>query len=129
MVPGSATMVPSSATRTSAQPLAGSATAPSRRSGGGCPRTGRGGPRLPGCRSKAEKENQNPGFYYDKANLRWVRDDKRGLPLSDWEEGGMTKIKTRTGEEYTVSSGTAASNPGDSTRTVLSSRIVNGARY
>ena len=44
----------------------------------------------------------NPGFYYDKANLRWVRDDKRGLPLSDWEAGGMTTIKTKTGEEYTV---------------------------
>ncbi|QDZ19457.1 rhodanese-like domain-containing protein [Chloropicon primus] len=44
----------------------------------------------------------NPGFWYDKANLRWVRDDKRGLPLSEWEEGGLTTMKTKTGEEYTL---------------------------
>ena len=48
------------------------------------------------------KVKDDPGFWYDKANLRWVRDDKRGLPLSEWQEGGMTTIKTKTGEEYTV---------------------------
>ena len=52
--------------------------------------------------SPSDDDNDNPGFYWDGANLRWVRDDKRGLPLSDWKEGGLTQIKPKTGVAYTV---------------------------
>ena len=48
--------------------------------------------------NKKNKVKDDPGFWYDKANLRWVRDDKRGLPLSEWQEGVMTTIKTKTVE-------------------------------
>jgi rhodanese-related sulfurtransferase len=46
--------------------------------------------------------DDNPGFWWNPGTLKWVRDDKRGKPLSEWEEGGMTKITPKTGEAYTV---------------------------
>jgi len=49
----------------------------------------------------AEDKDEDPRFYWDAANLRWVR-DKRGQPLSAWKEGGYTQIKPKTGEAYTV---------------------------
>jgi len=66
--------------------------------------------RAAGLRVRASKDDQvtedqgkeevkdEPGFYWDPANMRWVRDDKRGLPVSKMN----TLIQPKSGAAYTA---------------------------
>ena len=48
--------------------------------------------------SEVKQEDKGPGFYWDPSYSRWVRDDKRGTPLSEWD----TKVQPKSGVAYTV---------------------------
>ncbi len=52
----------------------------------------------PAADSSAPPDEGEPGFWWDPSYSRWVRDDKRGVPLSEFD----TVVQPAIGEAYTV---------------------------